>query len=87
MNYIVCIYRVNSVDFVALQQIEISEFHGSKNSQMYIFSGQPTDMRFYGLTKTKRRNKKQSLKVIRLKWHSHLKWWNSETTKLQISDI
>ena len=87
MNYIVCIYRVNSVDFVALQQIEISEFHGSKNSQMYIFSGQPTDMRFYGLTKTKRRNKKRSLKIIRLKRHSHLERWNGETTKLPKRDI
>ena len=41
------------------------------------FSGQSTDMKYYGLTKPK--EKKQGLKVIRLKRHSRLERWNSKT--------
>ena len=50
----------------------------SQNSNIYIFfSGQSTDMKYYGLTKPK--ENKQGLKVIRLKRHSRLERWNSKT--------
>ena len=36
-----------------------------------IFSGQAAEIKYYGITKGKTKNKKRSLKIIRLKRHSH----------------